>query len=74
MVLAGENVTFSGFINNDLGIPLDREIIILWNDITRTRVDSINGEFSGFFILPYDTFVGNHTPVSYTHLTLPTKA
>ncbi len=61
VVLAGENITFSGFINNDLGIPLDREIIILWNDITRTKVDSINGEFSGSFVLPYDTFVGNHT-------------
>ena len=61
VVVAGENVTFSGFINNDLGIPLDREITILWNGITRTKVDSVNGEFSGSFVLPYDTFVGNHT-------------
>ena len=54
-------MTFSGFINNDLGTPLDREITILWNGITRTKVNSINGEFSGSFLLPYDTFVGNHT-------------
>ena len=61
VVIAGENVTFSGFIDNDLGTPLDREITILWNGITRTKVNSINGEFSGSFLLPYDTFVGNHT-------------
>ena len=61
VVIAGENVTFSGFINNDLGTPLDREITILWNGITRTKVNSINGEFSGSFLLPYDTFVGNQT-------------
>jgi len=61
VVIAGENVTFEGFINNDLGTPLDREITILWNGITRTKVNSINGEFSGSFVLPYDTFVGNHT-------------
>ncbi|MDP6908742.1 MAG: hypothetical protein QF371_04510, partial [Flavobacteriales bacterium] len=61
VVIAGENATFSGFIKNDLDIPLDREITILWNDITRTKVDSINGEFSGSFVLPHDTFAGNHS-------------
>ncbi len=61
VVIAGENITFEGFIENDLGVPLDREIKILWNDITRTTVTSFNGEFSGEFVLPYDTIAGNHT-------------
>ena len=43
-----------------MNIPLDREIKILWNGITRTTVQSVNGEFEGSFKLPYDTMVGNH--------------
>ena len=44
-----------------MAVPLDREIKILWNGITRTTVQSINGEFEGNFKLPYDTMVGNHS-------------
>ena len=40
---------------------MDREIKILWNGITRTTVQSVNGEFEGSFKLPYDTMVGNHS-------------
>ena len=61
IVIAGENTTFSGFIENDLGIPLDREVTILWDGITRTKVNSINGDFSGTFVIPFDTIAGNHT-------------
>jgi len=60
-VIAGNNVSFNGFVENDLGVPLDREIKILWNGITRTTVESVNGEFDGSFKLPYDTMVGNHS-------------
>ena len=60
-VVAGNNVSFSGFVENDLQVPLDREIKILWNGITRTTVQSINGDFEGSFKLPYDTMVGNHS-------------
>ena len=60
-VIAGNNVSFNGFIKNDLEVPLDREIKILWNGITRTTVQSVNGEFEGSFKLPYDTMVGNHS-------------
>ena len=60
-VIAGNNVSFNGFIENDLEVPLDREIKILWNGITRTTVQSVNGEFEGNFKLPYDTMVGNHS-------------
>ena len=60
-VIAGNNVSFNGFIENDLAVPLDREIKILWNGITRTTVQSVNGEFEGNFKLPYDTMVGNHS-------------
>ena len=60
-VIAGNNVSFNGFIKNDLEVPLDREIKILWNGITRTAVQSVNGEFEGSFKLPYDTMVGNHS-------------
>ena len=60
-VIAGNNVSFNGFIENDLEVPLDREIKILWNGITRTTVQSVNGEFEGSFKLPYDTMVGNHS-------------
>ena len=61
VVIAGENVTLSGFIENDLQVPLDREVTILWDGITRTKVNSINGDFSGSFVLPSNTFAGNHT-------------
>ncbi|MEC7712624.1 MAG: DUF4129 domain-containing protein, partial [Candidatus Thermoplasmatota archaeon] len=60
-VIAGNNVSFTGFVENDLNIPLDREIKILWNGITRTTVQSVNGDFEGSFKLPYDTMVGNHS-------------
>ena len=63
-VIAGNNVSFNGFIMNDLDVPLDREIKILWNGITRTSVESINGEFAGTFRLPYDTQVGNHSLIA----------
>jgi len=61
VVIAGENVTLNGFIENDLQVPLDREVTILWDGITRTKVNSINGEFSGSFVLPSNTLAGNHT-------------
>ena len=61
VVVAGQNVTFSGFIENDLQIPLDREVTILWDGITRTKVNSINGDFSGTFVVPSNTIAGNHT-------------
>ena len=63
-VIAGNNVSFSGYIENDLDVPLDREIKILWNGITRTTVQSVNGEFEGSFKLPYDTMVGNHSLIA----------
>ena len=61
LVIAGNNVSFKGFIENDLAVPLDREIKILWNGITRTTVESVNGDFEGSFKIPYDTMVGNHS-------------
>ena len=61
IVIAGNNVTFSGFIENDLGVPLDRDITVRWDGITRTTVTSINGEFSGTFVLPQNTLADNHT-------------
>ena len=61
VVISGQNVSFEGFIKNDLEIPLDRDVKILWNGITRTTVTSFNGDFSGEFVLPYDTIAGNHT-------------
>ena len=61
VVIAGNNVTFSGFIENDLGMPLDREITVLWDGITRTTVSSVNGDFSGTFVLPQNTLADNHT-------------
>tara|TARA_B110000881_G_scaffold129655_1_gene113921 strand:+ start:1 stop:4191 length:4191 start_codon:yes stop_codon:yes gene_type:complete len=61
IVIAGNNVTFSGFIENDLGVPLDREITVHWDGITRTTVNSINGDFSGTFVLPQNTLADNHT-------------
>ena len=61
VVIAGNNVTFSGFIENDLGMPLDREITVLWDGITRTTVNSVNGDFSGTFVLPQNTLADNHT-------------
>ena len=54
-------MTFSGFIENDLGVPLDREITVRWDGITRTTVSSINGDFSGTFVLPDNTLADNHT-------------
>ena len=61
VVIAGNNVSFSGYIENDLKIPLDREVTILWDGITRTKVDSINGQFAGEFVVPANTIAGNHT-------------
>ena len=61
LVIAGNNVSFKGFIENDLAVPLDREIKILWNGITRTTAESVNGNFEGSFKIPYDTMVGNHS-------------
>ena len=61
VVVASQNVTFSGFIENDLEVPLDREVTLLWDGITRTTVNSINGEFSGTFVIPSNTIAGNHT-------------
>jgi protocatechuate 3,4-dioxygenase beta subunit len=61
IVIAGNNVTFTGFIENDLGVPLDREITVRWDGITRTTVSSINGDFSGTFVLPENTLADNHT-------------
>lgn len=60
-VISGNNVSFNGTIKNDLDVPLDREIRILWDGITRTTVESVNGAFEGSFKLPYDTTVGNHS-------------
>ena len=34
---------------------------ILWDGITRTKVNSINGDFSGTFVVPSNTIAGNHT-------------
>ena len=61
VIIAGNNVSITGFIENDLGVPLDREVTLLWDGITRTKVDSINGEFSGSFVIPSNTIAGNHT-------------
>ena len=61
LVIVDNNITLSGVVKNDLNISLDREIKILWNDITKTTVNSINGEFTGTFRLPYNTIVGNHS-------------
>ena len=61
LVIVDNNITLTGVVKNDLNISLDREIKILWNDITKTTVYSINGEFTGTFKLPYNTIVGNHS-------------
>ena len=61
VVVAGQNVTFSGFIENDLGVPLDREITILLDGMTRTKINSVNGIFSGSFVISDNTIAGNHT-------------
>ena len=56
-------MSFEGFIKNDLEIPLDRDVKILWNGITRTTVTSFNGDFSGEFVLPYDTIALRCFPI-----------
>ena len=61
VVVAGSNVTYSGMVRSDLDEPLDRTLAVLWNGITRTSVEVVNGEFSGSFALPPDAPVGNFT-------------
>ncbi|OIR11281.1 MAG: hypothetical protein BEU05_00875 [Marine Group III euryarchaeote CG-Bathy2] len=61
VVVAGSNVTYSGTVRSDLDEPLDRTLAVLWNGITRTTVEAVNGEFSGSFALSTDAPVGNFT-------------
>ncbi len=61
VVIAGSNVTYSGNVVDDLGQSLDRTLQVRWNDITRTTVDAVNGEFAGSFALEAFAPVGNFT-------------